>query len=280
MKYHGLLLLVLATILIGNVDGQIFKTYDQLYRSFLIFKQMPLNTTTAEAMGWTAFSGVCDPNLGIAYSSGDSGPTETSQGFLYFTMAGQIAGFGARVFSDGVSLNLIPKYWVPVDGINNTYDISLIFRDPSYMCSGEVSPYVLGDRISINNNIPLPQTSDDATSQGWVAGACITEMGIHYSLDISSPGMMTWNSSTLLPVMPMYGVDDHQIKAILINSATFQYTEPIGEFEGPFNNAFFCLNWCSDTGCTFSGTDIWTTFHWLFTNYKDVSCAGAPCKLF
>jgi len=278
---YGVFLLVLVGVLfvIGNVDSQPFTTYNQLYRTFLIFKTMPLNTTDAEAMGWTAFSGECDPNLGIGYSSGYSGPSETSQGFLYFTMAGQIAGFGARVFTDSVPVNMIPKYWVPVNGISNAYDISLMFRDPSFMCSGKTSPYVLGDRISINNMFPLPQTSDDATAQGWVAGQCIGEMGIHYSLDITSPGQMTWNSSTLLPVMPMYGVNDKQIKAILINSASYQYTEPIGEFEGPFTNGLFCLNWCSNSGCTFSGTSIWTTFHWLFTDYKSVSCSGAPCKL-
>jgi len=275
-------LVILVTVLLGCVQGQIFTSYDQLYRTYFAFAPVPLNTTAAKAAGWSPISNTCNNNFGIAYTSVSGGPTETSPAFLYFTSAGQIAGFGARVFTSSwagyIPSNLIPSFFVPVTGKSNAYDISLMFRSSEYMCSGQKSNYILGDRVSVNNKYEIPQTSDDATSKGWMPGACISEMGTHYSFDLSSGnGKMTWNSSNLLPVMPMYGVHDKNIKAILIASTTWQYTYPIGEYEGPIDNLIMCGNWCSGSGCTFSGTDIWSIFHWFFTDYEEVNCDGATC---
>jgi len=250
--------------------------YDRMYRTFFMFSQMPLTMPAAINQGWYPFT-KCNNNLGIAFSSSSGGPTKTSPGFLYFTSAGQLAGFGIRVYSSSVPQNIIPKYWVPVPGQTDQYDISLIFRSSEYMCTNKTNSYILGDQISVGNKYPIPQTSDEATSQGWVAGACIPEMGIHYSLDVTSPGHMTWNASNLFPVMPMYGVKDKEIKAVSIVTPSWQDTIPFGEFEGPVNNAIFCYNWCPKSGCTFSGTHVWSTFHWLFTDYKEVSCTNAPC---
>jgi len=268
--------LVLLVIGVSVVMGQI-STYDRLYRTFLMFDVMPLNVSAARSGGWTSFTN-CDPKLGIAYSSVSGGPTEFSPGFLYFTSAGQISGFGARIWSEYVPQNLVPRFWKPVAGVPGAYDLSISFRKASTMCSGSTNKEVLGDQVSINNDYLIPENSDIATAAGWVMGDCISQMGIHYSFDLNAQhGKMTWNSSSLLPIMPMYGVNDKQIKAVLIATPTYQYTFPLGEFEGPFTNGLFCFNWCPNTGCTFSGTSVWTTFHWLFTNYAEVSCTGAPC---
>jgi len=139
---------------------------------------------------------------------------------------------------------------MPVSGLTNVYDLIISFRDQSLMCSGKTSPYVLGDRLVINNYYRLPETGRAAVGLDWNEGACIPRMGIHYSYDLHTNGAMSWNASALLPVMPMYGVNDDQIKAVLIATPTWQYFEPIGEFEGPFPNALMCYNWCADTGCT------------------------------
>jgi len=272
-------ILVLGVLFISVcVNSQIFTSYDQLYRTYFAFAPVPLNTTSAKNSGWSSFTN-CNPNFGIAYSSVPGGPTETSPGFLYFTSAGQIAGFGARVWTSFLAgyipKGLIPDFFVPVPGKSNAYDISIIFRSSDYMCSGQKSNYVLGDRVYVNNKYVIPLTSDDATTAGWMAGACISEMGTHYSLDLT--GKMTWNASNLLPVMPMYGVHDKNIKAVLIASTTWQYTYPIGEYEGPIDNFIMCGNWCDNSGCTFPGVDLWSIFHWFFTDYTEVNCSGATC---
>eukprot|EP01121_Diplochlamys_sp_Union-15-3_P022494 TRINITY_DN95_c0_g1_i1.p1 TRINITY_DN95_c0_g1~~TRINITY_DN95_c0_g1_i1.p1 ORF type:complete len:305 (+),score=35.28 TRINITY_DN95_c0_g1_i1:67-915(+) len=259
--------------------AQIFTKYDQLYHTFLSFQTMPLNVSEAQSQGWKPMSTVCDPNFGIAYTSVSDGPTNYHPGFLYFTSGGQIAGFGARIWSSSVPSNLIPNYWRPVPSDAKAYDISVMFRAPSILCSGQTSSYVLGDRVSVNNRYTVPQNSGEAKDQGWVMGNCISRMGIHYSLDLDSPGNMTWKAESLFPIMPMYGVQDNQIKAVLIATPTFQDVYPFGQFEGPFTNFLFCLNWCSSSGCSWTGSDVWTTFHWLFTDYNEVTCTGAPCAL-
>jgi len=277
MQNKSLLCIVILLVCLSTGYAQ-FNTYDRLYRTFFEFAKLPLNTTSAQSMGWSPFSNTCQPGLGQPWSPVSTGPSSTTPGFLYFTSAGQIAGLGARVFSQYVPQNLVPDFWRPVQGQSNQYDIGIIFRSNDLLCSGMKSAEVLGDRLFINGITPIPLDSKSATQQGWTEGACINEMGTHYSYDLAgSGGRMTWNSSTLLPVMPMYGVNDYQVKAILIATPSWQYTYPIGSYEGPFNNYLFCFNWCSDSGCTFSGTEVWSTFHWLFTDYKEVQCTGAKC---
>jgi len=241
---------------------------------------MPLNVSAAVVSGWARYSQSCDPNLGIAYSTESGGPTGFHPSILYFTSGGQIAGFGARAKNSNIPQNLVPKLWMPVAGQSDLYEIALMFRDPSMLCSGRTDNHVLGTYISINNWFPIPEDRDTATAKGWTQGDCIGEMGIHYSYDLAfGNGTMSWNASNLLPIVPMYGVQDKQIKAILIAVTSWQDTYPFGQFEGPFNNFLFCYNWCPNTGCTFAGADVWSTFHWLFTNYKQVNCLGARCAI-
>eukprot|EP01089_Gocevia_fonbrunei_P011713 TRINITY_DN2552_c0_g1_i4.p1 TRINITY_DN2552_c0_g1~~TRINITY_DN2552_c0_g1_i4.p1 ORF type:complete len:290 (+),score=40.08 TRINITY_DN2552_c0_g1_i4:40-870(+) len=269
--------LLVVVLFVGTVYGQI-SAYDKLYRTFVAFDDMPLNSSAAVNLGWSRISKACDPQRGIAYSSESGGPTAGSPSVLYFTTGGQIAGFGARIKSDHIPKNQIPKFWIPVEGTQNSYDLSLMFRDPSMLCSGKTDDHVLGTYISINNVFVLPEDSNAATKQGWIEGNCIGEMGIHYSYDLESPGNMTWKTENLLPILPMYGVEDKLIKAILIATPTWQDTYPFGQFEGPFTSSLFCFNWCANTGCTFQ-SDIWSTFHWLFTDYTKVTCTGARCAI-
>eukprot|EP01088_Endostelium_zonatum_P009760 TRINITY_DN2306_c0_g1_i1.p1 TRINITY_DN2306_c0_g1~~TRINITY_DN2306_c0_g1_i1.p1 ORF type:complete len:280 (-),score=45.74 TRINITY_DN2306_c0_g1_i1:40-879(-) len=276
---NKLLVFVVVLACVSVCYGQ-FSTYNQLYRTFLSFKKQPLTLQDAQNQGWTAFNGQqCKSGFGIAYSSSSSGPTEFSSGFLYFTPAGQISGFGVRVYSSYVPQNLIQAgYFIPVQGVNNAYDLSVIFRRNSDACSSSSSPLVLGDRLLVNGVYSIPLNSSSARAAGWVEGACIKEMGTHWSLDTTQNGSMSWNSSNLFPLMPMYGPQDGQIKAVLIPTPSWQYTFLTGgEYEGPFTNSLMCLNWCTNSDCTFSGTHVWTTMHWLFTDYTQVTCDGAKC---
>jgi len=273
------LLVLVALVCVSACYAQ-FNTYNQLYRTFLEFKKQPLTLKDAENQGWTPFNGrTCRNGLGIAYSPYSTGPTEFSPTFLYFTPAGQISGIGTRVYSRYVPQNLVQDgYWVPVPGQDDTYDISLIFRRSYDTCSYSTSPYTLGDRLLVNGAMSIPLNSTDATAKGWVEGACIKEMGTHWSWDTTQNGSMSWNSSNLFPVMPMYGPEDGLIKAVLIPTPSLQYTFLSGgEYEGPFTNGLMCLNWCTTSQCTFSGTHVWTTLHWLFTDYTQVTCTGAKC---
>jgi len=278
--YIAVIVKLFLVVSLAILTEQQISNYNQLYRTFLIFDEMPLTVPAAQAAGWSQVTGTtCDNTLGgIPYTNG--GIYDDNSGFLYFTAGGQISGFGARLYSDSVPQNLVPDFWVPVDGYSNTYDISLIFRNSSVLCSGDViKNEVLGSHISINNKIPIPENSLLATAVGWVEGNCISRMGIHYAYDLNAPGKMSWNSSSLVPVMPMYGPIDRQLKAILINTPTWQDTEPVGEWEGPFTNGLFCYNWCSSSDCTFSPSSVWSTMHWLFTDYSIVNCTGAKCSL-
>jgi len=276
-RYLVIISLFTFTLFVSFSNAQ-FNTYNQLYRTYGAFESMPLNVSVAIAAGWAPISNQCNPLFGIAYASSSSGPGEWSEAFLYFTSAGQLSGFGARVWDTDVPQYLIPNFWVPVQGKANVYDIAVIFRSSNITCSGQTSPYIMGDRILVNGMFNIPLTSVAAKSAGWVEGACIPWMGTHWAYDLSTKGSpMTWNASTLMPIMPMYGPEDTQIKAVLIASTTVQYTEPLGDFEGPIPNFIMCGNWC-DSNCHFTGTSWWSIMHWFFTDYVNVGCTGASCE--
>jgi len=139
---------------------------------------------------------------------------------------------------------------------------------------------VLGDQVSINNQFTIPLTSDEATKAGWVMGDCIPDMGIHYAYDLNEPGSQTWNTSSLVPALPMYNPENGYINAVLVSIPDLQVYEPFGEWEGPFLPSMFCGNWCSQSGCDFSSqATVFSTLHLFFRDPHLNDCTGAPCKL-
>eukprot|EP01095_Lingulamoeba_sp_RSL-Kostka_P002821 TRINITY_DN13739_c0_g1_i1.p1 TRINITY_DN13739_c0_g1~~TRINITY_DN13739_c0_g1_i1.p1 ORF type:complete len:281 (+),score=103.83 TRINITY_DN13739_c0_g1_i1:888-1730(+) len=253
---------------------------DRLVRTFGIFVDLPLNTTFASDFGFAPISGECDPNFGIAYAHNGS-PSKAKPTILYFTSAGQLSGYGSRMYGE-ITNNLIGTYWVPVDGENNQYDLNIATRDVSLMCSGKIAQESVGDRLVVNQKVNIPLTLEDAQMQQWTPGNCITGMGIHHSYDLLHPSnkTMTWQTEYLLPVMPMYNSISHNVSATLINVPNTQRAfEFAGSWEGPFPSSFYCKNWCADSGCNWSGNPTWTTIHFLFHDHHQNTCTNVPCKL-
>jgi len=251
---------------------------DRLLRTFGVFKNQPLTPDDAEDQGFTAFTDGCT-QFGVGYSKGDeNGPTKGDSAILYFTAGGQLSGFGSRMWGEPEE-NLVPDYWVPVDGADGVYDLILQTRDSDFICSGDTDDNLLGDRVSINGIMDIPLVMDDAQTAGWVEGNCIPKMGVHHAFDLNAPGDQTWNASSLVPVLPMYHPQTRAITAVLLASTDAQRIEPFGDWEGPFINMLMCKNWCANTGCTFPGVGLWTTMHWLFEDPSLNQCAGANCVI-
>jgi len=253
---------------------------DRLLRTYFLFENQPLTASAAQAAYWTNVNAAgCDPRFGYQYSN-PSGISKSNPTFLFYTAAGQLAGFGIRVWGTLPAPLLKAGLWIPaLDGEADAYDIYLQTRSPSTLCSGAPDSNAVGNTLNINGNFPIPLNMSVAEEAGWVSGNCIYQMGIHHAYDIAQPFNQTWDASTLVPVMPMYEPTTGNINAILINIWNYQRTEPIGVCEGPFTSGLFCKNWCANTNCHFDGVSIWTTLHWHFVDPSTISCSAAPCQL-
>eukprot|EP01104_Vermistella_antarctica_P017833 TRINITY_DN6409_c0_g1_i1.p1 TRINITY_DN6409_c0_g1~~TRINITY_DN6409_c0_g1_i1.p1 ORF type:complete len:610 (+),score=134.12 TRINITY_DN6409_c0_g1_i1:172-2001(+) len=262
---------------------------DRLLTTFLKFDQQPLTVENAEDDGWESFTD-CDPNIGIGYTQkkffSSPGPTKTDPIILYYTSAGQLAGAGLMTFN-GPPEELRGTWWKPLEGSDSKYTISVSFRDPALMCSGDTATEPLGDRLIVNQDIPaaslsIPLTSDEATAQGFMAGNCIEKMGIHYSYDLSTmDGTSSFVAANQMPVVPMYNADTGALRNFLISVPSAQLYQPLGPFEGPFTPSLYCLNWCSDSGCEWPGVNLWATLHFMLNDPDANTCDAAPsnCKL-
>merc|ERR1712096_216245 len=112
-----------------------------------------------------------------------------------------------------------------------------------------------------------------AVAAKYHEGSCFDGMGTHHFLDLEKGPQMTWKSSALMPVVPMY--DKGVITAVFFATPWVQQSilppstnqwEPI-----PLINTLMCRNLC-DSDCTWHGTSIWSTQHWYFNNYQDLKC--------
>jgi len=251
---------------------------DRLLRTFLIFKQQPLTVADAKAQGFVMFTTGCT-RFGMGYASSAGGPTKGNSAILYYTQGGQLAGFGSRMWGNAPAALVGEGYWMDTNVGDDSYDIIVQTRDPTMICSGATDNNKLGDRLVINGQMTIPVTSSAAQSVGWVEGNCIPKMGIHHAFDLNTPHSQSWNSSSLVPILPMYSPQTGRVTAVLIASPDAQRIEPLGDWEGPFTNSLFCKNWCANTGCTFSGATFWTTMHWLFEDPASNVCTGAKCTL-
>jgi len=245
---------------------------DRLFRTYTDYVPLPTTIVAAVAAGWNT-TGLCDPDLGVAYNFKDFGPTVDAPMTLYFTQAGQAAGVGVDVYGD-LPANLIGLgFWESVDDAQ--YHITVSFRDPSEMCSSMPSSNILGDRLIINADgigFEIPTTESGAIGGNWHKGSCFSGMGHHWFYDVSTAPEMSWKAENLLPVIAMY---NGSINAIFFASTSVQqgvfdahWWEPV-----PLINALMCKNTC-DSDCTFSGTTFWSTFHVYLRDYTQVTCAG------
>jgi len=251
---------------------------DRLLRTFLLFKQQPLTVADAKSQGFVLFTSGCT-RFGYGYASASGGPTAGNSAILYYTQGGQLAGFGSRMWGNAPAALVAQGYWMATGLGDGSYDVIMQTRDPSMICSGTSDNNKLGDRLVINGHMSIPVTKPLAQSAGWVEGNCIPKMGIHHAYDLNHPSSQTWNSSSLVPILPMYSATTGRVTAVLIASPDAQRIEPFGDWEGPFINSLFCKNWCANTGCTFPGVSLWTTMHWLFEDPATNTCTGAKCSI-
>jgi len=251
---------------------------DRLLRTYFLFMEQPLTMRDAISQGWTNMSSGCDKRFGYQFANPD-GIYSTSPTMLYYTAAGQLSGFGVRVWGKVPDTLLESGLWYPTND-PNAFDIFITTRSPSLFCSGETDEkQVLGDRLNINGHFPIPLNMTAAQATGWVEGNCIYQMGIHHAYDVRYPGRQSWDATSLVPVLPMYEPSTKKINAILFNVWVYQWTEPIGVFEGPFTSSLFCNNWCADSGCKFDQVTVWSTLHWHFVDPTQISCTAARCQL-
>jgi len=246
---------------------------------------LPLSARDASSKGWKNMSSSCYWGRGMPMAMSAKGPTGTYPIILYFNPGGQLNGYSLRMYHPLSSVNRpfwdAPSTLGDCAGEPQCYDLVVMFREASKSCVRTNFAETLGDRVVVGTSqkMTLPLTGTDAKSKGWVQGNCIPSMGTHYNLDLKAPGRQTWNSSTLFYVTPMYDHDTGSINAILVSSPHLCKIWPLGPWEGPFPNPLFCKNWCANTGCTFSGTMIWSTSHFWFRDPHKIDCTGTKCKL-
>jgi len=261
--------LCLCALLLDNAQGT--GLGDRLVRTALLYEPVPLNVDEATNDGWAAYgSNGCDPMLGLSYAI-DGAPSWMYPITVYFTSAGQIAGIGMTHW--GAPVPDLENYWV--DQGDGSWYLSVSFRDTKDMCSGNVSPDKVGDRLVINAAgiaYSMPLTTGAATNQSFTEGGCIGGMGTHWSLDLDTAPVMSYNASNLMPVVAMY--DKGDLSAFFITSPVLQYSEPFGPWEGPLPSSLMCYNWCGDN-CNWN-VDWWTVLH-FFVHDPDVITCESHC---
>jgi len=239
--------------------------WDRVLHTYFAFSPLPLTAMNATEEGWEPTS-TCDSSVGVRYTKGGSAPSSTFPLTVYFTGGGQLAGFGV-VISD-TPADPVSDFWLQTD--EGTYELIVSTRNASEqdLCSTAQSPEPVGDSLIVAQQaaaFPVPLYESDAAAQQWTNGSCLPKMGQHWAWDVT--GEMTWNTSTLMPVMPMYW--GGSLQTVLLNTPHLELTWPIGSFEGPFSSTLFCLNFCGD--CQFP-TSGWATMHFFLRDPSLVHC--------
>jgi len=271
---------------------------DRVVHTVLRDKALPLTFQSAlQSRTWVR-SGACIKGRGVPLVD-KNGVSKGAPLVLYFQQStGVLSGFSLRRWQPSNPNAWSDAYWetpkTNVSCIGNTCsEITVVFRDVNTLCNGsltadpimsadDASVTSIGDRLSVGRtafNIPL--TSSEAQSKGWLEGNCIGHMGIHHSYISGRSGANgPWKSANMLPIQPMYDSTTGHINAILVqNPHPSTHVTPIGDWEGPFINMLFCKNWCKNTNCGFSDTNIWTSMHFFFRDSKSINCNHARCSL-
>jgi len=255
---------------------------------------MPITASDALAANWVAADNVtCVPGRGIIYFQTDDGLPSTSHPMgIGYTPFGQITSIIVYV-SGTVSQNLIDAGWWLQESSSSMPYVVVSLRSVTDSCSTSQLTTTMGDLITVNPvngvsaNIPLTN-SDAAVAQYRIRGACISEMGRHWPMDIASQAQiqngtasapfMTWIFGNLAPVVPMYDDFTGIINAVFVTTQTVQQSLLSADgWDGiPLFAYLMCKNWC-DSNC---GWDIefLSTMHLFFRDYKTYKCQG-PCGL-
>lgn len=242
---------------------------------FNSFGTYPTTVSQALASGYSNSSGSCNPNLGIAYSRGGKGPSQNYPVVFYFTAGGQISGVSVDLFgATSIATSLTP-FWMPVS--SQQYRMAVTFRD-SNICDPDFTfSETLGNQIVINafakTPFPMPLLESEALTARFTAGACINQMGTHYSYDMNTAPYMSWNSSALVPLVLMF--NEGVINAMFFTTIDVQQLlTNAHQWDGiSLTNALMCLNWC-DKDCQWPGSSSWSTMHFFFNEPDSATCSS------
>jgi len=232
---------------------------------------IPLNTRDASYF-WHPMndgSGDCTPNLGVPWISSEVDYPDSSYPLIvYYTPGGYLTGIGIEHF--GTPANNLGNFWVGPNKAGN-YRMVVSFRTPDKVCSNAALEGILGDQLVINQdstNFSIPLTDSGATKSNFTTGSCIQGMGYHWSYDLVGAPNMTWLTSNLLPIVPMY--NKGKISAFFFTTPNVQTPWPLGAWEGPLPDYLMCKNWCSSK-CSFD-TWFWSTLHFYISDPDQNEC--------
>ena len=264
---------------------------DAFTRTYAHGTPLPLTVDQALSEGWVSKT-TCDDNKGILYGHDEKSPSEEHPLGLYFTASGVLAGAQVTIYGSNKEVGnaapdeLVKKgFWI-ADPADEQWHMDVSFRSPSEMCGESSSSEILGDRLIINQgslDYSVPVIAGEAHKASWTEGSCFNQMGQHHFYDFNSAPEMSWDSSALLPIVPMY--DPPFDDAGTLNA--FFFTTPVAQpgsslwniasgkadWESPaLTPSLMCKNWCDDE-CTWESS--WATMH-LFTrkDYLELECPG------
>jgi len=246
---------------------------DRLVQSFGVWIDRPLTTSEAVAAGWAKASDECVKGLGYAYTYGTLSPSQPVT--LYYSASGQIAGIGTEIYGP-VQSALVAEGFVTKSSVN-THHISVGLRQGDMCEKSTVFAEPVGDALIISPSTiahSIPLTTDAATAANYHKGACFDAMGVHWMYDTQTAPKMSWNASTLVPVVPMYWPTTGKLATFLFASTSNEtgVEGAVGwDGIGALPNSMMCINTC-DKECTFAGTDVWSTMHFFFHDPKSLTC--------
>jgi hypothetical protein len=264
---------------------------DRLSLTFGRFASLPISRQEARENDWAPVnaSASCNQDLGgYAWTKGGGEPTKRAPEVLVFNEAGELGGFGVKLYGAASAVLGERGFWSDRFGVNNMLAIRTRAKKASCDASVGGGP-VLGDRLTLldfsDEGFEIPTTLERALRQEWSRGQCLPRMGTHTYYDVLSPGNKTYSADSMLPILPMYRPQDGSISAVLINTPNRERTFVAGGvWEGPLKVEQFCYNMCqSDQPACAEGLSQqstgWNTLHWMFSDIALNNCTGAICHL-
>lgn len=237
---------------------------DQLHVTFPDFQQRPTTMAEAQSLGWVRLSDKCEKGLGVPFVPSSKAPSDEEPVTFYFTPGGQLSGVGLTVYGT-VPDELLERGVYTKSGWREYYT-TVAFRSEEEACSSSQLTELLGDRLIVQPqgiNQELPLLESEADDNQWTRGSCIDQMGVHYSYDLDTAPVMSFDEGSFLPIVPMYW--DGKIYAFFLTSSDWQSK---GWWEMKLTGGLMNFNFCPKDGWS-SG---FSTMHFFLRNYDDVSC--------